>query len=129
MDSAVALLEQPPPERAFPKAPLKFLTIDIIANKTAQICHHHDLQISRLIELAAISYDNSWVLNFRSVYSYKENLFPWPLLPKIKQNKWRNYSVIETLSMTIGSSTPEIFTFNPHLIKPVMKITIKYTRQ
>jgi len=31
--------------------------------------------------------------------------------------------------MIIGSSTPEIFTFNPHLIKSVMNITIIYTRQ
>lgn len=30
--------------------------------------------------------------------------------------------------MTTGSSAPEIFTFNPYLIKPVMKITIKYTK-
>lgn len=76
MDPAVALLEQSPSERAFSKAPLKFLTISITANKTAQICHQCDLQISRLIELTVISYDNSWVLNnFPSVYSYKENLF------------------------------------------------------
>lgn len=63
-DSAVALMEQPPPERTFSKAPLKFLIISIIANKTAQTCHHHDLQIFRLIEMTVISYNNSWVLNF-----------------------------------------------------------------
>lgn len=54
VNTAVALLEQSPLESAFSKAPLKFLTITIIANKTAQIYHHCDLQISRLIELTVI---------------------------------------------------------------------------
>lgn len=74
-DSAVALLEQPPPERVFSKAPLQFLTISIIANKTVQICHHRDLQISRLIEVTVFSFDNSWVL-ISLVFIHTKKIIP-----------------------------------------------------